>query len=158
MYYRYRVKKKDRHIFRNLFILVLLGALGYAIYTYHDYLFFWKYNDNKLQTSIKQAQSIPDRQQRRKALEALSPVIEDYRNGNPLKAEAFFLSALLSYDLGCSYLPGTFSELVVNDSLSSIPEAARNEFFRTIRYVKKGLALKGGEVDVRDFHLPIRAI
>ena len=145
MYYRYRVKNKDRHVVRSLVIIVLIAVAGYFSYKYRDYILFWKYTDNKLMLQLKTADSTPDFQNRKIALEGLVPVFDDYREKNPLKADAFFMSAFLYYRLGQASLPGSFSELLINDRLDSASPAARKQFLRTIKYIRKGMALQNGD-------------
>jgi len=145
MYYRYKVKKKDRKSVKILIVLSLCLALGYAGYQNRQYLLFWKYTFNKLQTKINEAEKIKNQQQRQLTLQNLCQVFDLYKEENPIDEEAYALSARAHFLLGMAYLPGDLSELLINDAVDTINSEARKEFFNVIRDLRKVQALLDDE-------------
>ena len=151
MYYKYKVKKKNKHTFRHIIIVLILLATGFFSYRYREHLMFWKYSDNKLIVLLKAAEANEDKGIRATELKKLIPVFDEYRNTNDLTAEAFFFSARLHYAIGLTYLPGTFSELIINDHIKEISNSAKAEFEKAIKYMNKGMAFLEKQQVERDY-------
>jgi len=145
MYYRYKVKKKDRKFLKGAFVLILLVSIAVAGYKNRQYVLFWKYNYNKLVVKIDETGRIGDPDARRAALKELVGVFNRYKLENQVMADAFFLSGKVHYLLGETYLPGDFSQLLINDRGECRKQSARSEFLKAIKDVKKGIALLDGD-------------
>jgi len=159
MYYRYKVKSKDHRFLKFCVTLILIGAAVYGVYSNKQYLMFWKYSENRLNAKIAAAASIPDREQRVKALGELCSQFDLYKSNDPMSSEVMLLSGRLRSLLGSAHLPGSFSELVINGKLSHVNEAARIEFLTAIKDIRKGLALLNGrEADQHSLFALSRAL
>lgn len=142
MYYRYKVKRKKGGALKTLFFLTAIITIIYLGYNNRQYLFFWKYSYGTIQEKLVSASSIKERASRR---ETLKPVIEGlskYKNDNQLNAEAFFISAKVRYDYADTFMPGSFSDLLINDKLKDIGSSAKRELMSAIVDIKKGAALQ----------------
>lgn len=141
MFYRYKTKRKKHKTLRFFFAAVFLAFAVYLGYRYGDYLAFWRYSDNKLLAEIDEAKSIEDAEQRLSALTKAKDSVKNYREENPLNPNSYYYTADVYYSSGAALLPGTFSELLINDRLDGIKPSAFNEFQRAVRYMRKGTAL-----------------
>ncbi len=147
MYYRYKTRKKRSKIIKYLLIIILLSLSASAGYKYRKYLYFWKYSYNKLFEQIDKTAKIKDITRKRSELNHLTEILKRYRDENPLNADAFLISGKVHFDLGKTYLQGSFTELFINDFLNTINSKALLEFTKAIKFIKKGIALnEDGEI------------
>jgi len=154
MYDRYKSRKKNTAPLRVFGVILLVAAIGFLGYRYRNYFTFWKLTQGRIYRSLENAKRIASFERRRVALSNLVNSFEQLKKEKPLDAEAFFLSAEARYLLGESMLAGGFSELVVNDAVPGVGGEARNEFLRSIRDFRKGMALNpGGLTQPRAFML-----
>jgi tetratricopeptide (TPR) repeat protein len=118
----------------------------YAGYEYRGVLFFWKYNIGKLDREVTGVETVADRQRRLQMLRGLVKGSTDYKNENPLSAEAFLASGHVHYLLGEAQLPARFTELLITDRLGEVGGETRELFIASIKDLKKATALSGGSI------------
>ncbi len=147
MYDRYKSKKKNTGIYKFLVAVILIGAAVYLGVRYQHYLAFWKYNQSKLEKKIEAMRLIKDADRRREAIVDLSDAYERLKLERMTDPDTFFVSGELHYMMGESYLPGSFSELYINDRVSEASREAKAEFLKAIRDIKKAAALDNGAMD-----------
>ncbi|MBN1531814.1 MAG: tetratricopeptide repeat protein [Spirochaetes bacterium] len=141
MYTRYKVVNKNRGIRKAIIPLLILGAVLYGGYRYRHHLQFWKYTSNKLNKKIEAAAKMKNRARRQEELQQLAGDMDRNKASNLTDADAYFNSGRVHYQLGESYLPGTFTELVINGKSTDVPPLARREFLIVLKDVKKGVSL-----------------
>ncbi|MCP4138351.1 MAG: hypothetical protein GY754_45740 [bacterium] len=144
MYYRYKSKKKKRGPAKIVVAMILLMSVAALGYRYQQYLLFWKYTNNKLAQEINRVNGIKDAGKRQEGLVELVESMNHYKSENQVEAEAFFLSGKVHSLLGESYLSGTFSKLLIDGRLKEKNRKAEKEFYKTIKNIRKGLALIDG--------------
>ncbi len=149
MYDRYKSKKKNTGIYKFLVAVILIAAAVYLGVRYQHYLAFWKYNQSKLEKKIEAMRLIKDADRRREAIVDLSDAYERLKLERMTDPDTFFVSGELHYMMGESYLPGSFSELYINDRVSEASREAKAEFLKAIRDIKKAAALDNGAMDDR---------
>lgn len=141
MYYSYKTKKRNVKAYRLLLLSVIIISGIFLGYRYKSYIFFWRYNYNKISGKLEAASSITDRDKRRLLLKDIAGICDDYSNENNVSQDAFFISGRAHFELGESYLDNNFSELFITDSLYPVNENAKTEFMLAIKYILKGIAL-----------------
>ena len=141
MYYRYKVNKKERKGLRRLLVVLMVCLVSYAVYTYRQYLFFWKYNSNKLQSAIEEIEKTNDQTQRKHMIEDLVRALKIYRTEHPVEPVSFLMSGRVHYLRAELYQKGSFTELFVRDMHQKTQPGPSKEFLSAIRYFKKGQAL-----------------
>ncbi len=144
MYYRYKVNKSNFSFVKYFFVLGIIIAMIFIGYKYRQYLLFWKYTDAILLKRINNAHVISDTKKKRNILFDLSKDLNKFKKENQLQANAFFLSGSSQFYLAESFLAGSFSELVINDSFEMINSESKKHFQNAIRDIKKGLVLLNG--------------
>ena len=149
MYDRYKSKRKNTGIFKFLGIVILMAGVGYAAVHYRHQLAFWRYSQNKLEQRINTVRNMKDPVKRREALTDYADLYEKQKTDRMVDAELFFLSGEIHYLLGETYLPGSFSELYINDRTGDISKEAKVEFLKAIKDIKKGCALENGSPEDR---------
>ncbi|MBN2160733.1 MAG: hypothetical protein JW807_15190 [Spirochaetes bacterium] len=147
MYDRYKSKKKGRSVYKVLLALILIGAASFFGVRYRHHLAFWKYTQTKLEKKIASMRQIKDAARRREALSDLADIYERYKDEHQVDPDAFFTSGEIHFLLGETYLPGNFSELFINDRARDIGKEARDEFLKAMKDIKKGAAIKNGDLD-----------
>ncbi len=145
MYYRYKRKKKNIRFVRLLIILGFAAAALYAGNRYKQHIFFWKYTYNRLIAEVEAKNSGSTGEERRKNLLGLVSIVNEYTRDNQVDPEACFLSGKLNYYIGLTYLEGRFSELYINNRFPLAGRKACARFRQSIRDIKKGIALLGGD-------------
>ena len=142
MYYKYKPRKRSKRILKPLAIIIVLCTIGYFTYRYREYLMFWRYSDNKLVTKLKAAENSSDKLTE---LKNLVQIFDNYLENNPLNQEAYFYSARVHYGIAVANMPWSFSEFVINNLSEDMPSAltpvSLGEFQKTIKYIRKGIAL-----------------
>lgn len=146
MYTRYKPRKRDRRLLKIFLLACLAGGLLYTGYEYRGVLFFWKYNIGKLDREVTGVETVADRQRRLQMLRDLVKGSTDYKNENPQSAEAFLASGQVHYLLGEAHLPARFTELLITDRLGEVGGEARELFIKSIKDLKKAMALSGGDI------------
>lgn len=144
MYDRYKTKRRNTGLYKAAAMLVIAAGLLFAGIRYYRYLAFWKYDQNKL---VKKIEAARHSRNRREALTDLAETFERYKREHQTDPEAYYLSGETHYLLGESYLPGSFSELFINDTARNAGKEAKQEFIRAIKDIKKGSALDNGRID-----------
>lgn len=144
MYYRYKVKKKDRKIFKKVIVLVLAGVTVFYGYRYRQYLQFWKYSYNKLNKRIEKAVS-GEKKQKKSELLKLARQFEGYQFENPTRADGFFMAGKIYFLLAESGMAGSFSERIINGSTGHLSPASLKNYLLAVKNIKKGIALKNGD-------------
>jgi len=140
MYYRYKVKKKDRKILPKVIILLMVCTAGYYGYQYRQYLQFWKYSYNKLNSRIEHATAV-EKKQTKSELFQLVTHFEEYKRDNPVKPEAFLMAGKVFFLLAETDMPGTFSERLINGTTRDMGPESEKYFLSAIINLKKGQAL-----------------
>jgi predicted negative regulator of RcsB-dependent stress response len=153
MYYRYKIKKKNGRFIRLIIILTLVAAALYAGNRYRQHIFFWKYTYHKLQSEIEAGNSATEREVRQNNLQRLVTIVENYKNENQVDPEAYFLSGKLHYYMALASLEGRFSELYINNRLHLAGKKARDLFKKSIRDIRKGIALLRGDSYKNEFSM-----
>lgn len=151
MYYKYKIKRKNKNTSKYIIIILIIVLTGFFSYRYREHLMFWKYSDHKLLVMLQASESQSDANIRLTELKKLIPIFDNFIKDNALNYEAYFFSARLHYEIGRTSLPGTFSELIINDRVKSIPAAAKTEFEKVVKYMYKGLAFLGKKQVERDY-------
>ena len=85
---------------------------------------------------------IKDPVKKREALADFADLYEKQKEERMVDADLFFLSGEIHYLMGETYLPGSFSELFINDRTGEISKEAKLEFLKAIKDIKKGCALE----------------
>lgn len=152
MFYRYKPRKKERQVLRFVVIALVAACAIYLGYRNKDYLMFWKYSSNKIETVIKNAENQSDNDLKRAALFDADKIVENYKAENPLEPESYYYYARLHYAAGSANLNAAFSELVINDELNSLPASSIAEFNKVIKSMRKGMALANGKKP-NDFYM-----
>ncbi len=146
MYYRYKSKKRNNKIYRFITIILLIAGVLFLGNRYRQYVFFWKYNSTRLDQKVEQALKIADPQVRESRLQDLAKTCSDYAAENMLSPEAYVLSGKVHFLLGEALLKQSFSEKLIYDGIPvKISEKAALEFTETMKNLKKGAALSGGD-------------
>ena len=145
MYHRYKVNKKNKKFFRLIAILLIISSVFFFGYRHRQFLFFWRYSSNKLVSRIESTNKIQDINKRRDGLVLLIKRFEHYKNENQVKPEAFFLSGKVYYFLGKTYLPASFSEMIIKNRLMEINNLSKEYFIKAIKNIKKGKALQDSD-------------
>lgn len=159
MYDRYKSKKRNTGIYKFFGAVILIALVVFFGVRYQRYLAFWKYNQTKLEKRIESMRQIKDADKRREAILDLSDAYERLKLERLTDPETFFVSGELHYLLGETYLPGSFSELYINDRVSEVSKEAKTEFLKAIKDFKKGAALQNGLLDdARNFMLARAAL
>jgi tetratricopeptide (TPR) repeat protein len=117
----------------------------YFGYKYRVYLMFWKYSTTEIETRFSRAIKTTDRDKRKELLASLEPGVMRYIEENPVSADSYNIAGELHFHLAEAQLPGTFSEMLVNDAIDKLDAESRERFVRVIREIKKAKALSGGE-------------
>lgn len=141
MYYRYKIKSKKKTPLKFLLILTIIAGIAYFGYDYRQYLMFWQYTDQKLQKQVSEIQDIENKDLKLRRLETVSQNVNSMIKNDPLNENLFFLSGKIHYFKGIQYLPGSFSEMVINDKLDKIPEKASSAFIEAIKSTNTGIAI-----------------
>ncbi len=141
MYSRYKVSRKNNAVVRFIIFLAVAGVLVYFGHRNRQYLFFWKYTSNRIVKRIEQAAKMKNGPMRDAALTELGGIMKSYRKDNPLAPDVYLQAGRVEFLTAESALPGTFSELVINDSVHDLPSRARIHFIRSIKDFRKAAAL-----------------
>lgn len=149
MYDRYKSKRKSTGIFKFFGIIILIGAAIALGVHYRHYLAFWKYSQNKLEKRIDAVKKMKDLLKKREALADYADLYEKQKQERLIDGDLFFRSGEIHYLMGETYLPGSFSELFINDRTGDVSKEARQEFLKSIRDIKKGCALDNDAPDDR---------
>ncbi|HPS57671.1 MAG TPA: hypothetical protein PK514_06140 [Spirochaetota bacterium] len=141
MYYRYKSKKKDRRLLKFIIFVGLAGTLVYMLYTNKAKLTFWRINQNRIIKSIDDVSRIQDPVKRVEELKKLGEDLESYKKENVLDPEAYILASKLYMKLGFNLDNRSFSEMYIDDSLSSLSRESRSYLILVIRDLNKAIAL-----------------
>lgn len=147
MYDRYKSRRKNTGIFKVLGFIIVAAVVTVLAVKYHHHLAFWRYSQNKLEKRIEAIRQIKDTTKKREALVDFSDAYDKQKEERMVDADAFFTSGEIHYLLGETYLPGSFSELFINDRIGDIGKEAKVEFLKAIKDIKKGSALENGIPD-----------
>ena len=137
MYYRYKIKNKNSGFSKIIISIILIVAAVYSIYTYQDTLFIWRYAENKLQKKLSTIAAIKNKKQKMKALNSFSKSVLDITKRKPTNVQAYYILGTIYFHKANANLPGSFSELVINDKSLNIPKKTRNQFIQAIKYFEK---------------------
>jgi tetratricopeptide (TPR) repeat protein len=143
MYYSYKSKKKNKKIFKIILLILIVSGIFYLGAKYHQYLFFWKYTYNKISIELDEISKIDDIEKKKLKLQEISEICTDYNNANQISADTFFLTGKIHFQLGEVYLNKTFSEFIMSNCFGCVTQKASSEFLNAIKYIRKGMALKG---------------
>jgi hypothetical protein len=149
MYDRYKSRRKSTGIYKFIGTVILVAAVSALAVHYRHYLAFWRYSQNKVEKRIETVKKIKDPVKKREALADVSDLYEKQKEERMVDADLFFLSGEIHYLMGETYLPGSFSELIINDRTGEISREARQEFLKAIKDIKKGCALDNDVPDYR---------
>jgi tetratricopeptide (TPR) repeat protein len=141
MYTRYKVVNKNRGFRKAIIPLLILAAVLYGGYRYRHQLQFWKYSSNKLSKKIETVVKMKNRERRQEELLQLAGDMDRDKASGLTDADAYFNSGRVHYRLGESYLPGSFTELVINGKSTDVPPLAKQEFLVVLKDMKKGICL-----------------
>jgi tetratricopeptide (TPR) repeat protein len=147
MYDRYKTRKRKTGLYKAVIVLVCIAALAILGLRYERYITFWRYNQSKLNKEIEAVKREKSPSTKRTMLKRLADTMDQYEIEHQTDPDAFYLSGKVHYLLGETYLPADFSNLVINDSLSSIGRNSKREFLGAIRDIKKGIALDNAGPD-----------
>ncbi len=147
MYDRYQSRRKNTFLRRVIITAVLVAGGFFLVARYHHYLTFWRYDQNKLYARVEAALKISDAVKKREALGELAETFMRYKEERPADPEAFLVSGKVRYHHAMAMLPGTFSELLINDRAADIEKEPKAEFIRAIRDFRKARALDEGALD-----------
>lgn len=147
MYDRYQSRRKNTLLRRIIIMVILLGGAVFLVARYHHQLAFWRYDQNRLFGRVEAALKIGDAGKKREALGDLAETFMSYKEERPADPEAFVISGKVRYHLAMAMLPGSFSELVINDRVHDIEKEPRAEFIRAIKDFRKARALNGEALD-----------
>jgi tetratricopeptide (TPR) repeat protein len=150
MYYRYKSRRRNKRIYKFIFIILFAASAVFAFYRYGNYLMFWKYSFSKMEKKIVEAESTGDREARRRMLSELDKAAQGQKYEGLPSSEVFLNAGKLHLLIGETYLTGSFSDIIINDSIQNIPLEARNEFELCIKNINKGLVLSGA-ADVNEY-------
>lgn len=151
MYYRYKSKKKDRRFLKLVVFIGLAGTMVYMLYTNKAKLMFWRINQNRIIKSIDDISGIQDPVRRVQELKKLGEDLEAYKKENMLDPEAYILSSKLYMKLGLNLDNRSFSEMYIDDSLTSLSRESRAYLILVVRDINKAIALNdGNEIDIED--------
>lgn len=132
-------------MFRILGLLVLAGAVVFLFANFRQYIFFWRYTQNRIAREITEAMNIRSPEAREKLLQNIASNCGDLDGDNQLSHEAFFLAGEANCLLGEAVMGRSFSEALIHDGLPVlVGDAARPHFIAAIRCINKGRALSGG--------------
>jgi tetratricopeptide (TPR) repeat protein len=141
MYYSYKSKRKNRKVFKILFLVIAICSICYLGIKYQQYIFFWKYTYNKISSALKEASKIEDGEKKRLKLLEISGICEDYNSKNQISAETFLLAGKIHFQLGEIYLNKTFSEYIISNCSDCLDQKAGTEFLAAIKNIRKATAL-----------------
>jgi tetratricopeptide (TPR) repeat protein len=147
MYDRYKTRRRKTGIYKAVVVLACMTVLVFLGVRYERYIAFWKYNQSKLFKEIEAAKRETNPSRKRDMLKRLADTMDQYEIEHQTDPEAFYLSGKVHYLIGETYLPADFSNLVINDGLSSIGRDSKREFVSAIRDIKKGFALDNAGPD-----------
>ena len=153
MYYRYKSKKKNNAVYRTLLCMLLVLSVAFLGYRYRQYILFWKFTQNKIEARVERCAKIRDSEKRREELMQLAGHVSQHCNENPLSPASFLITGRVHFLKGETFLPGSFSEIVINDMLGDIDAAAITEFRRAIRAFHKAGALMDSDEINPDYAL-----
>lgn len=138
MYYRYKSRKRAQRNYETVLIVFAVIAVVFGLVYFRNYLYFWKYNYNRLSKTVTVAERAVDRTQRDQLLQKASATCDDYRNDNPMQSDGYFVSARVQYLLGELASGGSLSGMVINENAG---EGSKAHFLQAIRYIRKGMSL-----------------
>ena len=147
MYDRYQSRRKGSLLKKIVIIVLLAGGAAFLVARYHRHLAFWRYDQNRLFARVEAARTIVDPRGRREAMADLAETFIRYKEERPVDPEAFIVSGKVRYHLAFAMLPGSFSDLFINDRVQDIDKEARAEFIRAIKDFNKARALDGDSLD-----------
>ncbi len=154
MYTRYKSRKRNRNVFKLLFLMALFAGAIYLGYHFRGYLLFWKYSYSKLEKKLMAIEAASP-QLRGDMLAELAKISDDYKKDNQLSADAYFASGQVHFMLGEYRLKGGFSDFIIQEKNAELDQKTRKEFITAIRDTRKGMALAGG--DGKNIHYLILA-
>ncbi len=143
MYTRYKVVNKNRGWRKFIVPVLILSSVLYGGYRFRHHLQFWKYSSNKLMKRIEDVSKIRNRERRREELGNLVSEMDGHKSANLTDPDAYLMSGRVHFKLGESYLPGSFTELVINGRSKEITPPAKREFLEVIKNVRKAMSLVG---------------
>jgi len=149
MYYRYKSKQRKKNITKWLVNIILLAVVVYVVHQYHQYIFFWRYTLNKLQSNVEVASRLSDISLRQQQLKNLCSAVNKYVENNPLSADAYYLLGKTYFYYGYSLLNKPVYMLYDDSFLQNIPAEIRQNFLLSIKAINKGIAL-GGASSIED--------
>lgn len=142
MYYRYKAKKKNKKRYKQLFLILVFSGIILLGYRYSQYLLFWKYTFNNLHNKVCEIENISDPRVRRERLSKLYKICKEYKGEKQVSSDAFLLSGKVSFNLGKTYFPGTFTDIIINENWENIGIRAKKEFIRCVKDIRKGISLR----------------
>ncbi|MFC1668871.1 tol-pal system YbgF family protein [Spirochaetota bacterium] len=142
MYHRYKVNKKNRKFVKIIVFFLIVSSVGFFGYRYRQYLLFWRYTNNKLIIKLERASKIEDVNKRKESLLEVIKAFEHYKDGNQVDPEAFFLTGKTYYLLAETYLPSTFTQIIIRGRLNDVGDIQNKFFLKAIKNIKKGRALQ----------------
>ncbi len=144
MYYSYKSKRKRKKIFRFLLIILAIAGLYYLGSKYKNYIFFWKYNYNKIYSKLEKISGIDNYKTKIVELQEISRICDDYNTKNQVSAESFLLAGKVHYQIAELNLNKTFSEIIINGYQDFVnDDKIISEFLKAVRNIRKGIALSG---------------
>ncbi len=146
MYIRYKSRKRDRKVFKILFLACAIFSAAYGVYHFRSVLFFWKYSISQLERDVMNVESVGDIALRRKMLLGLQKACDEYKTDNLLSAEAYINAGRVRYLLGEAHMPGNFNRLIILDRVHDADAEASAHFITCIKDFKKAMALSGPDV------------
>ncbi len=149
MYYRYKSKQRRKVTTKWIINVILIASLIYVVHHYHQYIFFWRYTLNKLQTKIEMASNQADNALRQRQLKELCSAVTKYAESNPLSADAYYLLGDTYCNYALSLLNKPMYSLYDESVLQNIPADIRKNFLFAIKAINKGIAL-GGRSSIDD--------
>lgn len=141
MYYRYKVKKKDRKIFKKIIVVLLIGVTAFYGYRYRQYLQFWKFSYNKLNNRIEKTLHSEQKSKKEELLQLVKQ-FNAYKLENSTKAEAFLMTGKINFLLAESSMAGSFSERIINGNTFRLNSEAEKYYLMAVKNIQKGIALK----------------
>ncbi len=141
MYTSYKSKKRNNKKYKVLLVLLIIALAVYTGNKYKQYVFFWEYTYNKLSGALSSAEKLTDPAKKTERLHELSVICSRYNDENLTSPEAYSLSARVHFELGELYSGGTFSDIIIKNSIASMSNSAKGEFIASIIDYKKMIAL-----------------
>ncbi len=144
MYYRYKSRRRNKNIYNITAVLLLAVLLGYGVYRYRHYLFFWRYSMSRLEERIDSAAAIADRTAREARLRDLVKMCGDFADDNMLSGDAHAMLGRAHFNLAECLAGRSFSEKIVYEGFPWVlRDEERREYTEALRCFRKAAALSG---------------